>query len=319
MRRLICMLVLASLCATAGRSLAGDTGMYRILSYKVGLTPRSDGIVSIEYHQRWLVTGGHIPWITVGTPNSSFDVAGAQGAVSSIASAGEGGWSGVRLDLDKDYRTGQTFDVGFAIDQRKLFYASGGNFKLDFTPGWYDRAATDTLRISVKFFADPRTVVASPRPTSVSDDVMTWEKRGLAPGERFSIQVSFPAGSFPSGIAKTNLKGASGGGLSGEKGVFVFMFVAVIVIIVILAMFSTKRRYSGGNIFYGGMPGGRFGGGGSGRSRSAGGGGGFGGSSISCACACVSCACACACAGGGGAGCSRKPEHTCPACGEKRE
>jgi hypothetical protein len=311
------VLVLASLFMTTGRSLAGDTGTYRILSHKVGLTPRSDGTVTIDYYQKWFVTGGHIPWITVGTPNSNFAITSSRGAVAGISSASGGGWSGVRIDLDRDYRHGETFEVGFSIVQRGLFYASKGNYELGFTPGWYDRAITDSLRVSVKFFAKLETVTANPRPSTVSSDEMIWEKQSLSAGERFTIHVSFPVGLFPSGISKKNLKGASGDSLSGAPGVFVFIFVAVIVVIVILALFSSKRRYSGGNIFYGGMSGGRPGRGSSGSGRSTGGGGGFGGAGISCACACVSCACACACAGGGGAGCSRKLEHACPVCGEK--
>ena len=322
MRRLIFALLLVSLFSMAGQSHAGDTGTYRILNYTVGLTPRSDGAVAIDYYQKWLVTGGHIPWITVGTPNSDFTTVGSGGAVARIASASQTGWSGVRLDLDRDYRSGQTFDVRFSIVQKGLLYASKEHYGLDFTPGWYDRAVTDTLRVRVKFFASLGTVTANPRPSLVSDDEMTWQKYGLGPGERFSIHVSFPVGLFPPGIPKGNLKGASRDRLSGaQRGFFftwVFMFVAVIVVIVILALFSSKRRYSGGNIFYGGMFGGRSGRGTPGRGRSTGGGGGFGGASTSCACACVSCACACACAGGGGAGCSRKLEHTCPICGEKK-
>ena len=302
----------------AGQSVAGDTGTYRILNYKVGLTPRSDGTVTIDYYQKWLVTGGHIPWITVGTPNSDFSIVGSQGAVARIASASQGGWSGVRLDLDRDYRSGQTFDVRFSIVQRGLLYASKENYGLDFTPGWYDRAVTDTLRVSVKFFASLETVTADPRPSLVSNDEMTWERYGLGPGERFSIHVSFPVGLFAPGIPKGNLKGAPGDGFSGAGAVFAFVLVAFIVLMVIMALFASKRRYSGGNIFYGGMFGGGSGRGTSGSRRSTGGGGGFGGASTSCACACVSCACACACAGGGGAGCSRKLEHTCPICGEKR-
>ena len=318
MRRSMIALFLAILVSATGQSLAGDTGTYRILNYTVRLTPRSDGTVTMEYGQKWRVTGGHIPWITVGTPNSNFAIVGAGGAVARIASASQGGWSGVRLDLDRDYQPGQTFEVRFSIVQKGLFYASKGNYELGFTPGWYDRAVTDTLRIGVKFFASLQTVTANPRPSSVSDDEMIWEKHGLAPGERLTIHASFPVGLFPQGIDEKNLKRGSSDNLSGAQGVFVFMFVAVIVVIMILALFASRRRYSGGNIFYGGMPGGRMGRGSSGSGRSTGGGGGFGGASISCACACVSCACACACAGGGGAGCSRKLEHTCPICENQR-
>jgi hypothetical protein len=316
MRRLVIGLLLASPFMTTGTLLAGDTGTYRILRYDVGLTPRTDGTVTIDYYQKWLVTGGHISWITVGTPNSEFTITGSRGAASRIASASQGAWSGVRLDLDRDYRPGQSFEVHFSIVQRKLFYASEGNYELEFTPGWYDGAVTDTLRVRVKFFARVETVFARPRPSRISDDEMTWEKLALGPGERFSIHVTFPAGLFPSGINKGNFKRAPTEGSSGAAGAVAFAIAAFIVLAVILALISSRRRYTGGRVFYGGIPGGRSGRGGSGSGRSTGGGGGFGGSSISCACACVSCACACACAGGGGAGCSRKLEHSCLVCGE---
>jgi hypothetical protein len=317
MKRLIVLFLAAGLFTMAGRALAGDTGTYRISNYEVALTPRSDGTVAVQYYQKWLVTGGHIPWITVGTSNGNFTITGSGGSVSRAESAGQGGWSGARLDLDRDYQSGETFEVSFSIVQKGLFYAEEQNYKFDFTPGWYDRAVTDTLRMSVKFFAKLETVTADPQPSFVSGEEMVWNKYGLGAGEHFSIHVSFPVGLFPAGIAASNLKKASGGGGSGIIGAIVFIIIIVIIIIMIVRF--SKRGYSGGRMFYGGIPGGRPGGGGSGGGRSAGGGGGFGGASMSCACACVSCACACACAGGGGAGCSRKQEHTCPICEKKRE
>jgi len=318
MRKLMSLFVMAGLLSMAGQALADDTGTYRILKFTVNLTPHSDGTVAIAYYQRWLVTGGHIPWITVGTSNGNFVIAGRGGAVSVIESANQGGWSGVRLDLDQDYRAGQIFAVSFSIVQRGLFYAEKESYRLDFTPGWYDRAVIDTLRIGIVFFAKIETVVADPKPSFVSGSEMVWNEYGLGQGERFSIHVSVPVATFPAGIAKANLKGASSGGMSVAKGAIVFIVIALILLIVIMALLSSRGRYSGGNIFYGGTRGGGSGGGRSGGGRSTGGGGGFGGASFSCACACVSCACACACAGGGGAGCSRKQEHVCPMCATKR-
>ena len=312
MKKLMTMLLAASLLSIGGHVL-GDTGTYRIVSYRVGLTPHSDGTVAIDYYQKWLVTGGHIPWITVGTPSERFTITGSGGAVSMAESASEGGWSGVRIDLDQDYRPGQTFEVSFSTVQKGLFYAEEKSYKLDYTPGWYERASIDTLRVSVKFFASLATVTADPKPSVVSGDEMVWGNYSLGPGGHFTIHVSFPVGLFPAGIAASNLKNASGGGGAG-----VIVFIIIILAIIIIVLRFSKGRYSGGRIFYGGIPGGRVGGGRSGGGRSAGGGGGFGGASMSCACACVSCACACACAGGGGAGCARKLEHTCPVCGKRR-
>jgi len=318
MRRLIPVLVMAIMFSLAGQSFAGDTGTYRILNYTVSLTPHSDGTVAIDYYQKWLVTGGHIPWITVGTPNNNFVIAGHGGAVTSVASASQGDWSGVRLDLDADYGAGQTFDASFSIVQRRLFYAEKDNYMLNFTPGWYDRAVTDTLRVSVNFFAELATVTADTQPSLVAGDEMAWSTCCLNPGEHFSIRLSFPVGLFPAGISKSNLRGSPGAGVPLAVKIIILVIVGLVFYFILWAVFAAKRGYSGGRVFYGGGPWGGSSGGRSGGSRSSGGGGGFGGASMSCACACVSCACACACAGGGGAGCARKLEHVCPVCGRKK-
>jgi hypothetical protein len=298
-----------------------DTGTYEILKYEVKLTPRSDGTVEISYYYRWKVTGGHIPWITVGTANSHFNIINSSGNVKGIRNASESDWSGVRVDLDKDYKPGESFEVFFTLSQNRLFYATKEEYRLDFTPGWYNNCITDTLVVSVICFVKMETVKTNPKPSSILGQEIKWVKR-LDKGERFSISVSFPKTTFPK-ISKSNVRH----GLSTGATIVIIVVLLILAVIIIGAAISyhytnTSReseddsnRYSGGRIQYGGIgssPGERsrpcVGGGGSGGGgrRSGSGGGGFGGSVISCACACVSCACACACAGGGGAGCDRK-------------
>ncbi len=121
MKKLLCILpVLACLLAMATAA-HGDTGSYTIPRYIVALTPHADGTVDISYDQRWTVTGGHIPWITIGTPNSDFTISGFGGAVKSASWVSEGEWSGVRLDLDRDYQPGESFTVHVGIRQRGSF------------------------------------------------------------------------------------------------------------------------------------------------------------------------------------------------------
>lgn len=300
-----------SLCREA--SAAGDTGTYKILDYAVKLTPKSDGAVEINYYQKWLVTGGHIPWITVGTPNSGFRILQDKnsGAIRSIGSASSGNWSGVRISLDKDYRANETFEVGFTIVQNRLFHADKRDYRLHFTPGWYDRAETRKLRLEVFFFAKLDTVTAKPKPTRIEAQSMIWERADLVRGERFSISVSFPKELFPKGIGKEQFRSTTSPWPALVMVALLFGGFVVLAIIIIRAARRAGGTYGrGGGIFYGG-------GRGSGTSPGrvfTGGGGGFGGRSFSCACACVACACACACAGGGGAGCDRKLTHTCPLC-----
>jgi hypothetical protein len=277
MNKLMTLLLAANLLSMGGHAFAEDTGTYRITNYRIGLTPRSDGTVAIDYYQKWLVTGGSVPWITVGTPNGNFTITGSGGASINAEDASEGSWSGVRIDLDRDYRPGESFEASFSIVQRGLFYAEERYYKLDFTPGWYDRAGVDTMRVGVKFFASLDSVAVDPQPSLVSGDEMVWNRYGLGAGERFTMSVSFPMTLIPQGIAKGNLKG--GEDISAGKGLVIFIVVGFIVFFVILSLLSSRARYSGGRIFYGGIPGGRP---------------------------------------GGGAGCSRKLEHACPVCGKKR-
>lgn len=284
---------------------AEDTGTYQIKKYTVHLTPHSDGLTTITYYQKWEVTGGHIPWITIGTPNSSFEIVESGLSVASIASANDGSWSGVRIDLNKDYQQGETFEISFTIKQNKLFYADDSTYRLEFTPGWYDNAFTDELIMTMKFFAPMDSVKADPTPSVTSGEEMIWKKTELGKGEQVSISVSFPKSAFPQGIAEENLEEGMGIGM-----IILILILVIILFLIVVFLASGGDGYSGGGIFYGGS-------GGSGGGLSSGGGGGFGGRSSSCACACVSCACACACAGGGGAGCDRKKNHSCPVCSQK--
>lgn len=296
------ILLLLAFLLIAVPSHAGDTGTYNIDEYRVQLEPRSDGTVLINYYLKWSVTGGHIPWITVGLPNDNFTIEKSGNAVAKIKSANESGWSGVRIDLDRDYKPGESFEVSFEIIQNKLFSADDKNYKLEFTPGWYDNAFTDKLTVSIHFFAKIKSIKADPAPKSISDEVMTWERTKMGKGEQFDVSISFPKKSLKTPLPEDNMKDDD------YTWVIILVIVVIIIIIVVIGAASEAGSgYSGGGIFSGG-------GSSSSSSRGSGGGGGFGGRSSGCDCACVSCACACACAGGGGAGCSRKNKHSCPIC-----
>jgi hypothetical protein len=311
MKRLFLILIalLSLLSAFAYGYEGGDTGTYRILDYRVMLTPGSDGTVTIEYYQKWQVTGGHIPWITVGTPDAEFTIANYSGAVRSASDASADGWSGVRLDLDNDYQAGKTFEVRFAIIEDRLVSADGTKNYLSFTPGWYDRALIDSLQVRIKCPVKPELVQASPAPTSKENGCLTWRRKNLSEGELLPITISFPMGTISGAIPQEDMGQGSQNSQGGsDDDTSCLMWLAIIVGGIILAGVILRRvfklddgGYSGGNIYHGGT-------------------GGYGGCvhSCACACACAGCACACACAGGGGAGCSRKMRHTCPSCEEKR-
>jgi hypothetical protein len=298
MKRLVtCTRSALLFCCAAGLAVA-DTGTYEIPEYRVTLLPEKDGNTEIAYYQKWRVTGGHIPWITVGTPNANFTVLsdGSRGNIRHVKSACSRNWSGVRIDLDSDYQAGETFEVEFAIRQGDLFYADEQGYRLDFTPGWYERAKIGKLVVKLEFFTDLAEVLAGPEPQQMESRFLAWEKSNLVRGERFPISVTFPEHLFPGPIRLAQAQPArSRGGLRTNPWVIVAVTLLVpAVLLVIVLSRSARGGYGGGSIRRGGI--------------------GYraGTCVVSCACACVACACACACAGGGAAGCDRKLKHACP-------
>jgi len=293
---LIVFMIILAFASLPGFTFAGgDTGTYRIIKYNVTLTPKKDGTTRIEYYQKWVVTDGHIPWITVGVANNDYDVVGSGLAAAHASPKNSGQESMVRLDLDRDYQPGETFEIQFTINQRHLFQKANDRYTISFTPGWYDRASIDSLDIHLNLPCNISETTSQPAPTHQSGNVKTWNGIKLNESGRFPITFSFPKLYAPNaavgiGHDNTNTETSS------------VVFPIVIVVFLVISYFVKKSlgigEYSGGRLYRGG---------------------GGGGSCYvsSCACACAGCACACACAGGGGAGCSRKNEHVCPVCKER--
>ncbi len=334
-------------------AIAADTGTYEITDYVVTLEPQSSGQVRMTYQQEWKVLGGHIPWITVGTANSNFTVASYGEAASRVSAENSGGFTGVRVDLDKDYVSGESFKVQFVILQSNLLerLTQEKKWRINFTPGWYDNAVTDHLQINLVSPVNTETYsLLQPQP-AIDNKTFTWVKANLSPGGRFNITVECLDGGFLSSTVP--VKG------QGPNTWVVVGIVAAILLGIYLLVTVLVRRYrqakdaeitariaatekelaenkekaeaaQKGFKEYVDEKGiqpdeqGRY------YDRS------YGGyitpiiwmailsnqnrtvqqPTHSCACACVSCACACACAcaGGGAAGCARKTLHECSEC-----
>jgi hypothetical protein len=206
------ILALTILLVAAGPALAADTGTYGISDYTVTLEPQPDGQVRMTIEQTWRVLSGDIPWVTVGLPNSHFSVENYGGDVSKVAAANSGGFSGVRVDLDKNYQPGETFNISFTVLQNNLLerLPSEGVWRIDYTPGWYDRATIDHLQINLVSPVDYQSYYSvSPVPADVNGNVITWERSTIPPGDKFNIVVESTDGSFltespPSGGGGTN-------------------------------------------------------------------------------------------------------------------
>ena len=192
------ILALALLLANA-LPVRADTGTYRISDYATTLEPQSTGAVRITYEQTWEVLSGNIPWITVGLANRHFSVQEWGGAAERVYAANSGGFEGVRVDLDKTYLPGETFIVRFVVLQNSLLerLESEKKWRIEFIPGWYDRAGIGRLQIKLisPVSLDSYSLV-SPVPASSANNVITWERENLSPGGTLRIRIESLDGSF---------------------------------------------------------------------------------------------------------------------------
>jgi hypothetical protein len=209
-----------------------DTGTYEILNYAVELTPSSDGSVNMTYYQEWLCTGGHIPWVTVGTANSNFDIISTGGNVESASKNSNGGWHGVYLTLDKDYISGEKFTISFSIIQRNLLerLTNEGKWRIDFIPGWYDNCVTDNLTITLNSPVPVSSYNFTPQPAQVIGTIITWQTN-LDRGDRFNVTMVSSDGAF--------LQPAEPAGPSFS---WAWALIPAFIIGLLLVMFARSRR-----------------------------------------------------------------------------
>jgi hypothetical protein len=225
------MLIIAS-------PVSADTGTYGISNYIVTLEPQSSGQVKITIEQQWKVLSGNIPWVTVGLPNNSYSIENYSGSASKVSSANGSGFSGVKVDLDRDYQPGQTFSIKFTVLQSNLLerLTADEKWRINYTPGWYDKATIDHLQINLVSPVDYQTYSSmSPMPTGVNNNIITWDRTDHSPGSRFNIVIESYDGSFLS--ASTPSTSSHGG-----FGTTFYIIVAIILIIGFLVFWSIRKN-----------------------------------------------------------------------------
>ena len=218
---------------------SADTGTYKISDYVITLEPQSDGQVRISVEQEWKVLSGDIPWITMGLPHKNFSIENSSGAVSKISADNGNGFTGVRIDLDKDYKREQSFKIKFTVLQGNLLerLTADKKWRIDYTPGWYDRASIDHLQINLVSPVDYQTYPSvSPIPSSVNNNVIIWERLNMSPGSQLNITVESTDGSFL--LESVPTSSTQGGGL----GKSFYIIVAIILVIGFLVFWGIRKN-----------------------------------------------------------------------------
>lgn len=235
---------LVLLAASQPALVRADTGTYQILDYTVLMEPQPDGQVRMTYTQTWKVLSGHIPWVTVGLPNTNFGVVTFSGAAARVYPYNSSGFSGVRADLDKDYQPNQTFIVKFTVLQGSLLerLTTQDKWRINFTPGWYDNAATDHLKISLASPVDISTYsTITPTPASTAANTIVWEKYNLRAGGRFAVKVECLDGSFLMPVTTPTTQFPSANTTSYLPVVIIVAMVGLIIAFWIFAAYKSRQ------------------------------------------------------------------------------
>ncbi len=183
----------------------------------------------MAYTQTWTVLSGSIPWVTIGLPNSHYQVTGYSNAAGMVRHDDSNGFTGVRVDLDRTYQPGESFTIGFTVIQNNLLerLPDEGIWRIDFTPGWYDRATIEQMAIRLDSPVDTASFTKlSPAPNQTTADTLLWRVKPALPGARFRIIMESTDGSFL----------AEGAGVRKGGGIDWSIVIGVVVVLALVAL-----------------------------------------------------------------------------------
>ncbi len=239
---ILAAVLLAAVLLAAVIPVAADTGTYEIPDYTVTLEPQNNGDVKITYEQTWKVLSGDIPWITVGLANEQYTILDHSGNAAKVSPDNGGGFTGVRVDLDRDYQAGQTFNVKFAVMQSNILerLTDQKEWRIDFTPGWYDQAMISHMAITLNSPVVPESYTQlSPTPSTISGNVITWAGSNLVPGSRFNIIMMSTDGSFLTAPPPTNSSTSSG---TGSWNPTIFIIIGIIIFVGFMVWLGIRQN-----------------------------------------------------------------------------
>lgn len=227
---------------------AADTGTYQVIDQRTNLTAQANTDVTIDYSLTMKVTGGNIPWVEFGLPNSKYDIVSYGGAAvrarhndDSYSSA----W--VHLDLDKTYYSGDTFTATVVVLQKGFVQKYGTDASVQFTPNWWDNSKINTLTINFMPAPGITEIKTDPAPMSYGNGMATWTWNNVEAGGKRTIGVLMSLSAFPSlNVSSTSTpaspsspssgggNGLGGGAVVGAGVLVLIFFIAVIAIAVVV-------------------------------------------------------------------------------------
>ena len=169
-----------------------------ILLYSITADVLDDASVDLTYDIAWKVldsdSEGPLEWVQIGIPNNHVnEIVGLSDTVSSINTKSSGGYYAV-VYFDRKYYKDEVVNFSFKVNMDYLYqvYPEEGKVEYNFTPGWFDGITVDQLIL--KWNSD-KIDKFEPSGCIMEDGYHVWSA-SLDPGEKFSIELSYPIDAY---------------------------------------------------------------------------------------------------------------------------
>ena len=174
-----------------------------ILDYEITVEVNEDATLNLWYHIDWKVLDsgsvGPLTWMNIGLPNNHvIDSRALSETISNLDIDGKY----AKVYLDKSYYEGDIASVDFLIVQDYMYQVDKlreGETVYSFTPGWFDDIAVDKLVI--RWNNDK---VSSFTPDCFMDDTYNIWESSLAPGDKYTITMTYPNEAYAFDLSKSD-------------------------------------------------------------------------------------------------------------------
>lgn len=199
-RSISCVLIVTAIIFSSIQLCATDVHakiLDEILNYEITADVRDDATVDLTYDVTWKVldsnSEGPLEWAQIGLPNSHYnEITPLSDNITRISTKNSGG-TYAEIYLDKKYYKDEIVQFSYRVNMDYMYqvYPEENVAEYTFTPGWFDAAAVD--RLLIKWNSDKTLKI---EPASLNDGgYYAWEA-SLAPGEKFTVEISYPTDAY---------------------------------------------------------------------------------------------------------------------------
>lgn len=225
-----------------------------ILDYTITVDVCEDATLDITYGVSWKVldsdSEGPLEWVEIGLPNSHYnEVVGLTDTISRIEVETSGN-PRCLIYFDRKYYKDEIVNFVYKvnIDNMYQMYPEEGVCEYTFTPGWFDNIAVDNMLL--KWNAEN---VEKFEPSCLMDDGYNTWQMSLEPGEKFTVEISYPISAYAFDESKHYEDGSNNNTsktpleslLSVIAGIFISVIaLAITVSPVIVSAFIVSRIFN---------------------------------------------------------------------------